>query len=322
MSKPPRKKREIRDASALQPALFQFDKAGNPHTRVVWAFDKEQRARQLAALRALRAVKFPQGISAAIPGKSLYDNVRPHKDNKSVKFYLTDFKDAYGSVQQDALREKVESIVGKYAKGRDNQEVRRTIADYMDDGAFLHGVDGLPQGNATSPDLLEWYLKDADSMLVFEMVRRRSLGEVATRYLDDLTVSSPDARALGAPFRQTIREIYKNLAPGMEVNHSKSKIHQLGPRQVTITGLSLYPDGRITPTASLLDAANGVFGEMAAKLAHSEEITLDDVSKVAGYNGVLNLAGESSRSQSRLVRNMGKQAHSLIRQLNARVPKF
>ncbi len=101
----------------------------------------------------------------------------------------------------------------------------------------------------------------------------------------------------------------------MQVKHPKSKVLTLGPRPVTITGLSIYPDGRITPSPELLGAANAVFGEMATKLVEGTKIDLHDYSVVAGYNGVLNLAGEASHSGSRRVREMGAQAHELLGQL-------
>ena len=316
MSQSSRKKIEV--YPALQPELFRLDKQSNPHTRVVWSYDAEARKRQAKALRALRAVKFPQGIATARSGKTLFDNVRPHRNNR--QFYLTDFDDAYGRVNQDVMNEKVEDILHKHARGRQYDAVRVIIGEYMADGAFLDGVDGLPQGNATSADLFNWYMYDADNALAFALWKRRdTTKEVATRYLDDLTVSSPAADGVSKQTRRLVREIYEYNAPGMQVKHPKSKVLTLGPRPVTVTGLTMYPDGRIAPSPTLLNAASMIFGEMAAKLAEDQQFDLHDYSVVAGYNGVLNLAGESSRSGSRLVRSMGKQAARLMHEIGDRI---
>lgn len=316
MSKSPRKKVEV--YPALQSELFSLDKQGNPHTRVVWSFDLEARKRQAEALRAFRAVKFPQGIATARPGKTLYDNVGPHRNSR--RFYLTDFDDAYGRVNQSVMHEKVDGILDRHARGRQYDKVRGIIGEYLAEGAFLDGVDGLPQGNATSADLFNWYMNDADRALSFALWKRRdTTKEVATRYLDDLTLSSPFEDGVNKQTRRLVREIYENNAPGMRVKHPKSNVLTLGPRPVTVTGLTIYPDGRITPSPPLLDAARMVFGEMAAKLAEGQEFDLHDYSVVAGYNGVLNLAGESAHSGSRLVRDMGKQAVGLMHQIGSRI---
>ncbi len=289
---------------------------------MVWEYDDEEQNKQAHALRAMRSVRLHTAIATgSVPGKSLRDNVIPHRD--STKFYLTDFTDAYRSVQREHIQHAVDTILRKYAKYQDHKEARDTIRAYVDDGAFLPGVDGLPQGNATSQDLYNWYMFDADIALTRELRhrhRQRQYGEVATRYLDDLTVSSVSPDGLGAPVRRRIREIYTNLAPGMEVSHHKSGVRHLDSEHpaITVTGLSLCRDGRMTPSPALLDVATGVFGEMAAKLTSGELIDLHDVSLVAGYNGVLNMSGEASRSGSRRVRAMGRQAHELLHQLNVR----
>ncbi len=226
MNKPPHKKLQV--YPALQPELFRLDKQSNPHTRVVWSFDPDARKRQAEALRALRSVRFPQGIATARPGKTLYDNVLPHRNSR--RFYLTDFDDAFSSVDQDAMHEKTEAILRKYARGRQHASARKVIGEYMDDGAFLNGVDGLPQGNATSADLFNWYMHDADNALAHALWQRRATAqEVATRYLDDLTVSSPAEDGVSKKTRRLIREIYEYNAPACRLNTLSLKCSHLGP---------------------------------------------------------------------------------------------
>jgi hypothetical protein len=320
MSNPPRKSIQVR--SALQPELFRLDKRGNPHSRVVWTFDDETRRTQADALRALRSIRFPMPLATgSIPGKTLYDNVVPHAH--STAFYLTDFTDAFGRVQQDVLRQKVDNVLrSRWARGRNHKLARDTIDAYLDAGAFLDGVPGLPQGNATSADLFNWYMADADNALAFALWSgRHECARVATRYLDDLTVSSRDEGGLNRSFRQTVRAIYTNHAPGMEVAHHKSHIRHLDEEHpaVTITGLSLYRDGRITPSRELIASAESVFGDVARRLAEGEDVSDEDYARVAGYNGVLNLPGETARSGSRRIRELGVSAHQLMSRLKTQV---
>lgn len=314
MKKLPSKKIQVRNAS--QAPLFTLDRRGNPHTRRVWSYDDEAQEKQREALRALRSVKFPMPLATgSVPGKTLYDNVRPHR--QSTRFYTTDFIDAFGSVQREVMEQKVDALLRKYARGRSNEDVRNTIRSYLDEGAFLEGVDGLPQGNITSQDLFNWYMMEADNALSHMLwLQRRRYGEVATRYLDDLTVSSIAPDGVNASTRKSVRAIYENLAPGMQVSHPKSALRHLNGDHpaITITGLSLYKDGRITPSRELLGAAKSVFDDISQRLA-DEEVTDEDYWLVAGYNGVLQMPGESDRSGSRLVREMGVTARDLMARL-------
>lgn len=254
-----------------------------------------------------------------MPGRTLYNNVAPHA--RSTIFYQTDFVDAFGRVRQDVLRQKVDDVLrSKWARGRSHKPARDIIDAYLGGGAFLEGVPGLPQGSATSADLFNWYMADADNALAFAMwSRRKDYAGVATRYLDDLTVSSQQEGGLSRPFRQTIRTIYALHAPGMEVAHHKSHIRHLDAEHpaVTITGLSLYRDGRITPSRELLGSTEQVFGDVARRLAEGELVTEEDFALVAGYNGVLNLTGETARSASRLVRELGVTAYELMTRLRS-----
>ena len=128
------------------------------------------------------------------------------------------------------MHEKTEAILRKYARGRQHASARKVIGEYMDDGAFLNGVDGLPQGNATSADLFNWYMHDADNALAHALWQRRATAqEVATRYLDDLTVSSPAEDGVSKKTRRLIREIYEYNAPACRLNTLSLKCSHLGP---------------------------------------------------------------------------------------------
>lgn len=325
------KKIEIRDAfttgdaAEAQQPLFYWAGDSDPHTRVVWNFDDDARRKQLLALRAIRSIHFPNAIATAQPGQTLRHNVEPHihrknsfidtQDGMPKKFYLTDFRDAFGSVDQDVMSDKVDRILGEYGRGKGNFEARRIIGSYIDDGAFLSGVDGIPQGNATSADLLNWYMLEADTALQNMFVLGYGYRTfVATRYLDDLTVSSIYSDGLGTRFRRRVRDIYRYHAPGMEIVPEKSRVLHLSAEHpvLTITGLSLYRDGRITPSRELLGTTREVFAGIAARIAAHDTMTFHDFSVIAGYNGVLDLGGEASRSGSRLVRELAKDAHQLM----------
>lgn len=305
-----------------QAPLFSVDAKGRMMAsgkRIIWNYkgDEVAVARQEEALQALRSVEVSMPLMAGSgPGMTLLDNVEPHIKGRDlsdgVNFYLTDFHNAFGQVDQDALKEMVESILSTYAQGAHYREARQIIMVYLKDGAFLPGWSGLPQGNKTSTDLFDWYMLAADTEVQCAITRRH-LGEVATRYIDDLTVSGPEG-ALGAGFCRSIRDSYRRLAPGMDVAPGKSKYKRLGPGSppVTITGLSVYPDGRITPSRGLIESARLVFAEAEQLLAEGVTPTEHDIGVVAGYLGVLALGGETSRSGSSNIRDMGRQGHKLV----------
>lgn len=306
-----------------QARLFSVDANGRmmppPDKRVLWDYSGDEMAvdRQGEALQALRSVEVSMPLMAGSgPGMTLLDNVEPHIKGRDlsdgVNFYLTDFHNAFGQVDQDALKEMVESILSTYAQGAHYREARQIIMVYLKDGAFLPGWSGLPQGSKTSTDLFDWYMLAADTE-VQKAILRRSMGEVATRYIDDLTVSGPEG-ALGAGFCRKIRDTYRKKAPGMDVAPGKSKYLRLGPGSppVTITGLSVYPDGRITPSPGLIESARLVFTDADKLLTDGVTPTEHDIGLVAGYLGVLALGGETSHSASETIREMGRQGHELV----------
>ncbi len=88
---------------------------------------------------------------------------------------------------------------------------------------------------------------------------------------------------------------------------------------VTITGLSLYADGRVTPSPALLEATGKVLDDVAHRPTKGL-VTTEDYYQVAGHNSVLQLPGESGHSGSRRVRQMGMQARLLMGQLHPLVP--
>lgn len=319
MPKPSRKQLPI-DHDPVQRALFSIDKNGHPHTRIVWKYNEEDRKRQAHALRALRFLRVPMPHACgAVPGKTLLDNVKPHRG--ASQFYLTDISNAFGSVDQGHMREVIELEMMQYGNGK--SAACRIIEDYMDDGAFMPEEPGLPQGNATSQDLFNHYMLTADSSITFMLLGKtgyRDYGKYFryTRWLDDLTISVSEPFSLAASDRSTIRNIISEQAPGMNVSHHKSHVYS-GDRPVTITGLSIYPDGRITPSPELLDTTGKLFGDLATRLVENGIVTPEDLHILDGYNGVLRLTGETAQSGSRLVRELGAESVRLREMLVPRV---
>lgn len=247
-------------------------------------------------------------VAGGMPGSELLDNVRPHAN--SISFYQLDLKDAFPSVDIDLLKEKFiahdsmpllrwyinelleEPGRGEKPEGHPQPDSSvRAIWKFIDEYGTIPGVEGLPLGAPCSPYLFNFYLQDMDRELDAYCAQ---YGLIYTRWFDDITISSPLADGvLGERMRATIREIIERYS-GMAINHAKSKVHQKVRKPVIVTGVALYPDGRIEPSPALLDKANEVFYQAHAYFSDRKwDITVEDpkvtklLNQVGGYHSAL-----------------------------------
>lgn len=219
-----------------------------------------------------------------MPGMSLIDNVLPHAENLS--FYTLDAVNAFGNVSIDRLRGVLETAA---------QEGRATddYSGFLDDFGWTYRTPGLPQGAPCSPYLFNLYCQDMD----YELGAFCANHDMTyTRWLDDFTFSSPNADgAFGKAERRAIREIIESY--GLPINHRKSHLHQRVDMPVTITGLSIYPDGRIQPSPELIEKMRQEFDDVRDRLGQnpSDEELLYLRSILNGWNGVIELGEYQQR---------------------------
>lgn len=273
----------------------------NGKERIVGRPDDIARAQNEALIRTLYNAWTPPGLRDILPpvymtggvqGKSILHNVMPHLGNKT--FYLMDIKDAFPSVKVERLSEILRgfSWYDFPDPGVTEQYLRRFNVD---------SKGGLIQGAPASPMLFNMYCFHMDREIE---ALCKSSGMVYTRYLDDITISAPEGVPLGKKRRKSIRDIVQNYGH-MEINHAKSRLHSLDHGPVTITGISIYPDGRCQPSPELFAMVVETFDELEAKMDRSEFITLEDEGRLHGCYGILVSMRNPSQAQlTRLERSL------------------
>jgi hypothetical protein len=218
-------------------------------------------------------------VDGAMPGSQLLDGVLPHRNNWT--FYKLDIKNAFPSVDIPTLLAMMDERGQEIGMGRYE---RHYLIDFIEEFGTAPQVPGLPLGAPCSPYLFNFYCRNMDQQLA---ALAEEYGYVYTRYLDDITLSSPHKeRTMGQDTRRYIRDIIEDT-PGMKVNHAKSQFLRRTQGMVTITGVSIYPDGRIQPQPSLLDTVFKVFDQVESEIALGTPMTDHDVGLVDGYHGVL-----------------------------------
>lgn len=287
------------------PTLFRLYKDGTTEYRDIYIPSDAVREEHKQFLRLLGRVAIPSPYSmGAVRGKTLLDNVAPHRHHNS--FFITDIRHAFASVDPEYLRRQAVYALADQVAGID----MRPVGDFIQQYAFVDGVPGLPLGYPASPALFNLYCYDMD----------RSLGEICsnrgityTRWLDDLTFSSPRIPVLSRNVRSQLREVIEEV-PGFHVNHRKSRvIPNLKKAPVFITGLALYADGRITPSPKLIDKAAKTL-EMIEQRFKDGVMDKDDFEVLSGFNGVLHLAGKPERSGTRVLPRLAARYEDLARQ--------
>ena len=293
-----------------QHTLFRLGADGHMKTRQVWEPSEETRIRHEGMLARLYELDIPMPYAyGGLPGKSLRDNVEPHQ--QSDAFYMLDIKNAYGSVDIDYLREQAAKSV---PVGIGNSRLRQRLDDFIVNDAVIDEVPGLPLGYPCSPFLFNLYCRGMDGRLAYAVSHLpweyRSRVKY-TRWLDDLTFSAP-TRDLTPHKRRAIREIISET-PGFEIESRKTRFHKLGNGAVTITGVSLYPDRRMTPSPGLLDKTAKLFADVQKRLESGEELSEQEMSEVNGFNSILHMTGKPEHTGSRLVRALSVQYQDIAR---------
>ncbi len=151
---------------------------------------------------------------AFIPGKSLKENARFHKNKKYV--VALDLQDFFGSI-------KYHSVYGLFLKFGYNKSVSTMLANLC----VLYS--SLPQGAPTSPMLSNLVFQELDEK-IFTYCRRRKI--MYTRYADDMTFSSDSMDV--TRLISYIRMVVTNR--GYRINDEKTNVMGRGACQ-KVTGV-------------------------------------------------------------------------------------
>ena len=161
---------------------------------------------------------------------SSYQNAVQHVDSRY--FYQTDLRNAYGSVPLERLAEILVSLKPKW----ELDDVKEVLARYC----FEKGGVGLIVGALPSTKLFNIYAWRTIDVLLAEFWpymndEHKIFRKRYSRYLDDLTFSSPEPITDGV--RRMIRQVIEQA--GFQVNHRKSTLLDLKRGPVVITGVGL-----------------------------------------------------------------------------------
>jgi len=205
---------------------------------------------------------------------------------------MLDAEDAFGNVDAEALVTYAREL---YDTGRGGEY---DYSSFIEVFGFAPGVEGLPQGAPTSPYLFNLYCQEMDIELG---ALCENAGVTYTRWLDDFTFSSPKTeRVFTDSFRKKIRDTI--MRHGVKINHQKSRVHQRVTKPVTVTGLSIYPDGRIQPCPDLLTKLFNEMSEIEEQLdtlptIGSEWELVSLQARLNGWNSVIELGEHTERGE-------------------------
>jgi len=218
-------------------------------------------------------------VDGGMPGAQLLDGVLPHRNNWT--FYKLDIKNAFPSVHIPTLMDMMEQRAKEVGMGRYERD---NLRFYMENFGTAPQVTGLPLGSPASPYLFNFYCREMDRELASFALDR---DYAYTRYLDDITFSSPlKERTMGEDTRRIIRGIIEDT-PGFNINHGKSRLLRRDKHHVTITGVAIYPDGRIQPKPELIDTVIKTLDGILQEVVMGVPMGPTQLGVVNGYHSVL-----------------------------------
>lgn len=212
---------------------------------------------------------------------TIFENVRPHVDQKNEHFYILDLEDAYSHVMSTklvtvALRNHLLYPTDDYL------ETLEKLKEYCIDPE----TGGLIQGAPASPGLFNLYCENLDTRFNDFSA---GAGFTYTRYADDLTFSAKgsgerDPNPITQSKRRIIRQFIKS--EGFDVSHPKSRVHSLTDKPVTITGLSIYPDFRVGLAPDLMQRASSAIDSVYRTMLRGATPSPTDIGRMHGYHGL------------------------------------
>ena len=204
---------------------------GTTKIRTIFSPNNAMRQVHKIFIRFLRSLALNLSCAkGATSGSSTKKNVLVHRINRY--FYLLDIKNAFPSVDGKRLAEIIAGS-SELLRGK-KDEIFAFLKAYC-----LSDAHGLLVGAPASPDLFNIYAACLVDEKLSEFSKKH--GITYTRYLDDLTFSSP--RKIGKRKRKEIRKIVEGA--GFVISHRKSAVYDLKRGPIEINGIGLEFGGRI-----------------------------------------------------------------------------
>lgn len=241
--------------------------------------------------RFVRALRRRGGLSrhatGAIPGASPLKNVKRHCESRY--FYQLDISSAYQQVDMERLAQILSSVADLAEPETEHLlEFLRTFCEDTEMG-------GLYTGSPSSPDLFNYYMLPVDDAMA-ELAQLHGL--VYTRYLDDITLSSPDSGnpeqdRIGKHKRSLARQILQDY--GMPISHHKSRNDDLNVGSVIITGIQLNPDGKMQLPTRTQRYLKQRLEEMDEQVSSGRQLSELQIAQLSGMHGMIRSALDMSR---------------------------
>lgn len=257
--------------------------AENPRT--VWAPSDAMRNEHQVLLWELQelGIEFDYA-TGSIKGRNILQNALRHSANRY--FFQVDIYNAYGQVDIGLLAAKL-CQRGFYGEVEDTAAMLERLCKSP-------GGEGLAMGGPAVPMLFNIYCLDLDKELGAYCGGQ---GVTYTRYLDDLTFSSPDRGfptqdAIGKHKRRAIKEIIARHK--LTLSEHKTRVRDLMDGPVKITGVQINTQGKIQLPTSYLKAARLQLRQL---LAGAPDIQVA-FGYAAGLNGLINAVNDPERSMS------------------------
>ncbi|HEY4475348.1 MAG TPA: reverse transcriptase domain-containing protein [Candidatus Paceibacterota bacterium] len=165
------------------------------------------------------------------PGNTTVENVAQHRFQRF--FYLVDLKKAYPSVQVEDLVRALTFLDSRWW----NQGAK--ARDFLEQYFFDKQGGGLYTGGTASNDLFNLCLGFSIDLALGELCARHSIKY--TRWVDDLTLSSPYSMPIEKATRREIRAIIERTS--FKVNHRKSQYLDIEKGPVFINGIGIKKGG-------------------------------------------------------------------------------
>ena len=246
-------------------------------------------------------------------GKSLETHARAHLGGRY--FYQLDLRNAYAAVDISQL---TDLLVAGAVEREWSKEWQQRVVSFVEERAIIDEVPGLPLGLPASPFLFNYYCSELDKSIAYVLGQGLHYpyesDYVYTRWLDDLTISSHEP--IQGHARRVVREIIGEH--GFEIAQHKSKLHDRAKGPVTVTGVSIYPDGHMLPAPHLIGKARSAIDRAEGAIKRGEEFDEEEFARLVGYKSVLHVAGDPIFSMSRTVRGLAQRYSDFL----AAKPKY
>lgn len=234
----------------------KISKGKGKEKRTLWVPKSEIKSIQRQILKYfLRFIPIHYAASS-FDGKSFKSNAQFHSGfAKSI--YQLDLRHAFPSVTRKRvlahLRGPFYHQINKFGFPLSDEEQLFLLQSMVDLVVYQNAI---PQGAPTSPYLLNivcFKLDKEITVALSELAKETDISMRYSRYVDDITISAEQEKAISEKIRKAIKKIIVecNFRPHKEKEYYIPSLSKA--KSASVTGLNIHPDGRLTIADQKLD---------------------------------------------------------------------